>query len=120
MFSWLFFWRNTNPHVFAFDFAIFLLHIFYIAVFFNIAIINQSFVDYYGIAIQVFIVSFLLYRFRKHRPIISSIDSKIIRYSAYFILLNVVLVEITRRFEFLKQFLPESWLKYFANIIFSK
>jgi len=123
MFSWLFFWRNKNANAFWFDFTRFVLNVLYIGVFFRVAFINETVIDYYSSAIEVFVIVFLLYRFRSHSPKISRFDRKIVRYSAYFILFNFILRLIFKNYDFLKQYIPSFVFKYFeikSNVSFSE
>ena len=115
MFSWLFFWRNKNVNEFWFDFTRFMLNILYIGLFLKIAFINEKIIDYYAIAIEIFVVVFLLYRFRKHSPRITTFDRKVVRYSAYFILFNFILRQIFKNYDFLKPYVSSVILKFFEE-----
>ena len=115
MFSWVFFWRNKNAKAFWFDFTRFMLNILYIGLFLKVAFINEKIVDYYAIAIEIFVVVFLLYRFRKHSPTITTFDRKVVRYSAYFILFNFILRQIFKNYDFLKPYVPSVILKFFEE-----
>jgi len=106
-----------NPHSFAFDAVVIFAQILYIAVFLNLVFINTEWIDYLNIGVQIFVVSFLLYRFRKDRPVLSNFDSKIVRYSAYFILFNLLITEIVRKFEFLKPYVPKNILNEILTYI---
>jgi hypothetical protein len=100
-----------HPHTLAFNTVIFLLHVIYIAIFLRVAFIHSEFIEYFDIGVQIFIAAFLIYRFRISKiNKINKFDITIILYTAYFIVFNVIFIELYKKFDFLKPFMPENIL----------
>lgn len=79
-----------------FSISILLIHISYLAVFFGILYINQTYIQIFSTFIQFGVCIFLMIRFFPLRKTheLTKLDISIIFYCATFLLMNVVLVEI--------------------------
>lgn len=79
-----------------FNSSIVFIHIAYLAVFFGILYINQTYIRYFSTFIQLVVAIFLIVRFFPWRKTheITKLDVSIIFYCATFLFMNVVLVEI--------------------------
>jgi len=83
-----------------FKFSILFIHIAYVAAFFGIAYINQTYVRYFSTFIQFVVSLFLIIRFSPFKKTyeITKLDVSIIFYCATFLLLNVFVTEIYENF----------------------
>ena len=84
-----------------FIFSIVLLHILYLAVFFGVALVNETYIRYLSTMIQSFVAIFLTIRFNPYLMSdyrITEFDKQVIFYSATFLLLNVVTTEVFTSF----------------------
>lgn len=79
-----------------FMFSVVLVHILYLAIFFGIALINETYIRYLSTMIQTFVAIFLSIRFNPYNSDyrITDFDKQVIFYSATFLLLNVVATEV--------------------------
>jgi hypothetical protein len=80
-----------------FLFSIILVHILYLAVFFGVALVNETYIRYLSTMIQTFVAIFLTIRFNPYLTSdyrITEFDKQVIFYSATFLLLNVVTTEV--------------------------
>ena len=79
-----------------FMFSVVLVHILYLAIFFGIALINETYIRYLSTMIQTFVAIFLTIRFNPYNSDyrITDFDKQVIFYSATFLLLNVVATEV--------------------------
>jgi len=84
-----------------FNSSIIFIHFTYLAVFFGILYINQTYIRYFSTFIQLVVSIFLIVRFFPWRKTheITKLDVSIIFYCATFLLMNVVLVEIYNMFQ---------------------
>jgi len=83
-----------------FSATIFFIHLAYLAVFFGVAIINETYLKNLSTLVQLGVCLFLIYRFfpLKEIDVLTRLDRSIIFYCATFLLLNVVLVEVYNTF----------------------
>ena len=84
-----------------FIFSIVLVHILYLAVFFGVAYVNETYIRYLSTMIQSFVAIFLTIRFNPYLTSdyrITEFDKQVIFYSATFLLLNVVTTEVFTSF----------------------
>ena len=81
---------------FFFTISIILIHVAYLAVFFGIIYIDESYIRIFSTIIQFIVCIFLIIRFSPFRKVyeITKLDVSIIFYCATFLLMNVVFVEI--------------------------
>jgi len=81
----------------AFTSAVVLVHIAYIAVFFGIVAIDQTYIRNFSTLIQLGVCLFLIYRFFPYRQSIiklTPLDISTIFFCSTFLLLNVVVTEV--------------------------
>jgi len=77
-----------------------LIHIAYIAIFFGVVLIDESYLRQMSTLVQLGVCLFLIWRFfplRKLREL-TKLDRSIIFYCATFLLLNVVAIEVYKTF----------------------
>lgn len=96
---------NINVNSIEFQNTIFssiivFMHVFYLAIFLGIRHIDEKYIKFLSTIIQLGVCIFLIVRFFPLHKIreITKLDVSIIFYCATFLLLNVVLVEISRIF----------------------
>lgn len=92
--------NNIEFHNTIFTTTILILHVIYFAFFLGIRCINEKYIGFLSTFIQFGVCVFLIIRFFPLHKIreITKLDVSIIFYCATFLLLNVVLVEISRIF----------------------
>lgn len=91
--------RETHK-LYAFQGTVFLIHLAYLAIFFGIVIVNETYLRKFSILIQFIVCLFLIYKcfpYRKIEPF-TKFDHSIIFYCATFLLMNVVAVEVYKSF----------------------
>jgi flagellar biosynthesis protein FliQ len=84
-----------------FLFSVVLVHILYLAVFFGVVLVNETYIRYLSTMIQTFVAIFLTIRFNPYLTSdyrITEFDKQVIFYSATFLLLNVVATEVYTSF----------------------
>ena len=105
---------NTfKTHIFLFLYIL-IHYVFYILIFFNIALININYIDYLDALLQIFISGFLLIRFGfSYSNSISDFDKRLIITCSSILLLNTLFTKVFKTY-----FTSiESYLKqYFKNI----
>ena len=81
---------------FFFTISIILIHVAYLAVFFGIIYIDESYIRIFSTIIQFIVCTFLIIRFFPFQKMyeITKLDVSIIFYCATFLLMNVVFVEL--------------------------
>jgi hypothetical protein len=88
--------NNTDFNHLLFKGSIILIHIAYLALFFGILYIDESYIHYFSTFIQFIVCLFLMIRFfplRKSHEV-TKLDVSIIFYCATFLLMNVVFIEL--------------------------
>ena len=80
-----------------FSSSVIFLHVAYLAIFLGIRYIDEKYIRFFGTIIQLGVCIFLIVRFFPMYKIreITKLDVSIIFYCATFLLMNVVLVEIS-------------------------
>jgi hypothetical protein len=88
--------NNLEFKRYLFNGSIILIHIAYLAVFFGILYIDESYIRAFSTFIQFVVCLFLMIRFFPLRQTheITKLDVSIIFYCATFLFMNVVLVEV--------------------------
>ena len=87
-------------HVYWFSGTIIFIHLAYLAIFFGVVLIDETYLRNLSTLVQLGVCLFLIYRFfpLKEVNVLTRLDRSIIFYCATFLLLNVVLVEIHNSF----------------------
>ena len=83
--------------LFLFNTAVILIHVVYLAVFYGIITLDQTYIRNFSTLIQLGVCLFLTFRFfpyRKTEINLTTFDVSIIFYCATFLLLNVVATEV--------------------------
>ena len=77
-----------------------LIHIAYIAIFFGVVLIDESYLRQMSTLVQLGVCLFLIWRFSPLRKLreLTKLDRSIIFYCATFLLLNVVAIEVYKTF----------------------
>ncbi len=91
---------SDTHKIYAFQGAIFLTHMAYLAIFFGIAIIDKEYLRNFSTLIQFGVCMFLIYKtfpYQKIHPF-TRFDHSIIFYCATFLLMNVVAMEMYTAF----------------------
>jgi hypothetical protein len=92
---------TTDTHkIYAFQGTIMLIHMAYVAIFFGIVIIDETYLRNFSTLIQLGVCMFLIYKtfpYQKIHPF-TKFDHSIIFYCATFLLMNVVAVEVYNSF----------------------
>ena len=88
--------NNTEFKHLLFNVSIILIHIAYLALFFGILYIDESYIRAFSTFIQFVVCMFLVVRFSPWRKTyeVTKLDVSIIFYCATFLLMNVVFVEV--------------------------
>jgi hypothetical protein len=88
--------KNVDLNQYLFNGSIIFIHTVYLALFFGIVYINESYIRAFSTFIQLGVCLFLITRFFPYKKTheITKLDVSIIFYCATFLLMNVVFVEI--------------------------
>jgi hypothetical protein len=88
--------NNSEFNQYLFNGSIILIHIAYLATFFGIIYINDSYIRIFSTFIQFVVCMFLIIRFfpLKKSHEVTKLDVSIIFYCATFLLMNVVFIEV--------------------------
>ena len=88
--------KIDNIELHLFQGTLILMHLAYLAIFFGILYLNQTYLRIFSAFIQLGVCLFLIIRFSpfKKSHEITKLDVSIIFYCATFLLMNVVLVEL--------------------------
>ena len=80
--------------------TILLIHIAYIAIFFGVVLIDESYLRQMSTLVQLGVCVFLIWRFFPLRQLreLTKLDRSIIFYCATFLLMNVVAIEVYKTF----------------------
>jgi hypothetical protein len=80
--------------------TVFLIHVAYVAIFFGVLYIDETYLHKLSILVQFIVCIILMYRFFPLRQIntLTRFDRSIIFYSATFLFMNVVAIEIYNTF----------------------
>ena len=91
---------HETHKLYAFQGIVFLIHLSYLALFFGIAIVDETYVRLFSTLVQFTVCLFLIYKcfpYRKIEPF-TKLDHSIIFYCATFLLMNVVAIEVYKSF----------------------
>lgn len=91
--------RETHK-LYAFQGTVLLIHLAYLAIFWGIVLVNETYLRNFSTLIQLLVCLFLSYKsfpYRKIEPF-TKFDHSIIFYCATFLLMNVVVVEVYKSF----------------------
>lgn len=92
---------SETRKLYLFQGSVFFIHLAYIAIFFGIVLINESYLRNFSTLIQFGVCLFIIYKcfpFNEKLEYFTRFDRSVIFYCATFLLMNVVAIEVYKSF----------------------